>query len=574
MPQPTGRYLCSEETLLKAQTYLKSLAAGTVQPGNRLANVLSAAKVTDFNAIDAKQLIAFLMDTRKPKIFAESEPFLDGSDWNLQETAILGDMVFSTTGTHAFNNGAHFGYQDHKEPLDTHFLFIASALLRNGHGHQTSDMSDVLVNGQLDEEAFYKLYERRLLPGLLIQNAQAKKDGTPLVINIPGLGCGQFAGHYGTQVREALPRVLKRIFETHGAQLDMIHTVNYDPYEKLVKDEFTTDKLPNTQIRLIARPLKGLPNGAPGIVASQLEFPKDGTDYTHCRLIKVVAWDHFSFPGNDLWINQLDLGNGRATDDGVSFASSDVVLALFAMGQFGSESPATRIQYNPKQGIAYAIHPQDNQVLGYGQLTQLYPSHVSVDMIDVVPTLNAAPAQNSKTVQKNKDDFENKKQAIQKEFLDSLTKLKSQLENLTQNDIHSQTEGERLHSTLLHKQEEFFKALTSKSTEKDLQAAISDFRNFCKENIEIADKIMEHGWLYRIAEVLIKAVVGLFVSVGMVLGALAGQGLAKSEHRKKFANTFFTLNQAEESKVLDKFKQEILGHTEGDLGIISEPKFQ
>lgn len=64
--------------------------------------------------------------------------------------------------------------------------------------------------------------------------------------------------------------------------------------------------------------------------------------------------------------------------------------------------------------------------------------------------------------------------------------------------------------------------------------------------------------LYRIAELLIKAVVGLFVGIGMVLGSLVGQGLAKSEHRQKFANTFFTLNQTDESKSLNKFKQNIL----------------
>ena len=248
MTKLTGRYLCSEETLLKVESYLKSLITGTTEPGARLAKVLSVAKIDNFSTIDAKQLIAFLMDTRIPKIFAESEPTLDGSDWNLQENAILGDIVFSTTGTHAFNNGAHVGQQNHEEPIDTHFLFIASALLRNDQGHKTSDMNDVLVNDQLDEESFYKLYERRLLPGLLIQNEQAKKDGIPLVINIPGLGCGQFAGKYGAQIRAALPRVLKRLFETHGAKLDMIHTVNYDPYAKLVKDEFTTDKIPNTQI--------------------------------------------------------------------------------------------------------------------------------------------------------------------------------------------------------------------------------------------------------------------------------------------------------------------------------------
>lgn len=63
-------------------------------------------------------------------------------------------------------------------------------------------------------------------------------------------------------------------------------------------------------------------------------------------------------------------GNGRATDDGVSFASSDVILALFNMGQFGSDSPAIKIKYNSSQGIAYATNPKNNEVLGYKQLAE------------------------------------------------------------------------------------------------------------------------------------------------------------------------------------------------------------
>lgn len=566
MSNPTARYLCSEETLLKAEAYLISLKVGQTTPGARLAKVLSAANIEDFTAITAKHLIAFLMDTRKPKIFAESEPALDGSEWNLQENAILGDIVFSTTGTHAFNNGAHFRHQNHENPLDTHFLFVASALLRNDKGHQTSDMNDVLDNdGLVDEESFYKLYERRLLPGLLIQNLQAKKDGTPLVINIPGLGCGQFAGNYEVQVRAALPRILKRFFETHGANLDMIHTVNYDPYVKPVNDEFTIDKIPNTQIRLMNRPLQGLPKGAPGFVASQLEFPKDGTDYTKFRLIKIVAWDHFSFPGNDLWINKVATGNGRSTDDGVSFASSDVILAMFAMGQFGSDASVVEIKYNSKQGIAYAINPKDNQELGYEQLAKLYTSHVTVEMIEVVRS--TLPREE---IQKNISHFESKIKEIKDQFIENLNILKIEINKSLPNN---NAEGDKLHTTLFINQEEFFKGLARDFSENDLKAAIDIFRKTCKENIEMADKIMGHGWLYRISEVLIKAVVGLFAGIGMVLGSLVGQGLAKSQHRQKYANTFFTLNQTDESRALDKFKQKILGDEQEEFGLLSAFKF-
>ncbi len=85
---------------------------------------------------------------------------------------------------------------------------------------------------------------------------------------------------------------------------------------------------------------------------------------------------------------------------------------------------------------------------------------------------------------------------------------------------------------------------------------------------------MGHGWLYRTAEVLIKAVVGLFAGIGMVLGSLVGQGLVKPDHRQKFVNTFFTFNQTEESQALDRFKQKMLGDENGDTGLISAQNFK
>lgn len=175
-------------------------------------------------------------------------------------------------------------------------------------------------------------------------------------------------------------------------------------------------------------------------------------------------------------------------------------------------------------------------------------------------------------IQKNIIDFENNKKKIQEQFIENLTTLKLELNKC--DNTPSKMEVERLYTNLLRKQEEFFKALTLQSTEKELKTAIIDFRKSCKENIEIADKIMGHGWLYRIAEVLIKAVVGLFVGIGMVVGSLFGQGLVKSEHRQKFANTFFTLNQTDESKALDTFKQEILGDEKEEPGLLSDSKFK
>jgi hypothetical protein len=392
-----GRYVCSATTVEKAQVYLDALKGGD-QPGALLKAAIEVAvppgersddlRYNDFlAALDVKTFIALLMNTRKAQIFAESGVVLLGGDWNITENAILADMVFTTTDTCAFNNGAHQSHVNHRVPLAVNYIFASGALLRNDFDSQTSDMEEVLNHGTLDEEAYYRLYERRLLPGLLAQNRQAKIDKTPLVVNIPGMGLGQFAGQFGLQVKQAFPGVLRRFFTEHAAELDMVHTVNYDPYEQFPgnQDPFA-GPLVGTTIRLLARPLRGLPAGAQGFTASQLEFPKDGTDYNGFRLVKIVAWDPFSYPGNDIWVNQVSGfgSNGRATDDGVSFASSDVIKAMIYMGQFAGDKELynSDFVYNPDEGIYY-VQDAEHNTIAYSELAER-ASLITPAMIDFV----------------------------------------------------------------------------------------------------------------------------------------------------------------------------------------------
>ncbi|NDH09433.1 MAG: hypothetical protein EBY16_07465, partial [Gammaproteobacteria bacterium] len=131
-------------------------------------------------------------------------------------------------------------------------------------------------------------------------------------------------------------------------------------------------------------------------------------------------------------------------------------------------------------------------------------------------------------------------------FQDSLEQLKKSL-----SDTECDYQKNNLFEGLKRAEEEFLITATPTSS----QTLIAKFHQHCKEHIENADKMMGHGSLYRIAEVLIKAVVGLFIGIGMVLGALVGQGLLKAAHRQKFSDTFFTLNQTKASKVLNEFAQ-------------------
>lgn len=164
----------------------------------------------------------------------------------------------------------------------------------------------------------------------------------------------------------------------------------------------------------------------------------------------------------------------------------------------------------------------------------------------------------SKKIEENILNFEKTKEKIQEHFKLTLNALKNRLDALSKKDVGLKEKGQVLYDALFSNQQEFFKSLDVNSNKEEIEAKIKGFRETCKEHITIADKIMGHGKLYHVAEVLIKAIVGLFAGIGMILGSVIGEGLAKSEHRQQFAKTFFTLNQNEYSLALNTFKQEAL----------------
>ena len=91
-----------------------------------------------------------------------------------------------------------------------------------------------------------------------------------------------------------------------------------------------------------------------------------------------------------------------------------------------------------------------------------------------------------------------------------------------------------------------------------IQSCIEDFHKACNTRMNKADKIMGHGWLFFAAEVVVKSVLDLFAGIGMVLGTIIGQGLAKEEHRQKFHDTFFKSHEADSTKAFSQVKQKSL----------------
>lgn len=302
-----------DETRIRLVDYLASLQAGSRVAGKRLrANLadFELATLTETEFLDA------LLNTKTPQIFAESAVAGDGSDWNLTELGILGDISIAVPVT-IFDSGHHTSPVPHAKPFPGTLVFTPGALLRNDRGQSPADWAEVtFTDDQLNREGYYNLYERRLLPVLQYVNASAAAAGKHALLTIPGLGCGQFAGPFAGQLGTELQTVLERFLTQHGGSFPHISAVYYDPFNECpnIRQEIHN-------LSLMVRPLlQG--NVGKSQLCSPSSYAEDGDDFSDCILFSIVAWDHVSWPGNDYF------GGNRCTDDGVKAAATNSMAIL------------------------------------------------------------------------------------------------------------------------------------------------------------------------------------------------------------------------------------------------------
>ena len=88
--------IMSDKTLDKINTYKEAWSTA----GNKLKNAL---KGKDLTMISIQDFIDVLLNTKKPKIFAESKNSVEGK-WNQEELGILGDINI-TAKVNIYDNG-------------------------------------------------------------------------------------------------------------------------------------------------------------------------------------------------------------------------------------------------------------------------------------------------------------------------------------------------------------------------------------------------------------------------------------------------------------------------------------
>ncbi len=319
--------LVNNETYEKAVSYMENLKTGS-SAGKYLQKKL---KSIDIRQITPVKFFELLIGTKIPQIFAESAVYGDGTDWNRNELSILGDINIAVPVT-VFDNGKHYASSIHEIPFEATLLFTPGALLRNGRNNIPADWEEVTLNGEINPEAYYRLYERRLLPLFMYADEVAGSRGRTAFITVPGLGCGQFAGEFRGRLGSEFKNALKFFLKNHSSDFSNVRAVYYDPYRECENERYEING-----ISFLVRPLtKGNEN------RSQLCIPKDYEEYADefadCELFSFVAWDHVSWPGNDFYTGS------RSTDDGVKAAATDAMYLLTGIeGKYDISSN----RYNP-----------------------------------------------------------------------------------------------------------------------------------------------------------------------------------------------------------------------------------
>lgn len=315
------KIVMSDKTLDAITAYKEGIASGRETPGARLQKSLNAVLRQENKAtadLSTEQFLQALLATKAPRIFAESEIRGDGSDWTKRELSLLGDINV-TMAAKIFDNGVwSTAHPDFKEygaatPLQGNLLFTPGALLNVGRGFkgQSPDYLEVVSPaGEIDQQKYNQLIERRMLPLLVQANDDAQQSGKPAFITLPGIGCGAFAGEFRGEMGSHLNIALQALLQKHGSQLPHIKAVYLDTFNECKNQQQFIHG-----IAYRVRPATQNP-GKPQLATPQT-YAEQGDDFSNCTLYKIVAWDHVSLPGNDFFVND------RNTDDGVSAAATN-----------------------------------------------------------------------------------------------------------------------------------------------------------------------------------------------------------------------------------------------------------
>ena len=285
-----------------------------VKKGEIGRNLESILKNKDINKIKNLDLLFYILQTKRPKIYAESEIKGNGEDWNTNELKILGSIC-AGFDVLVFDDGKHLNPKRYDYPINFKYIFVPGALLRNDFNQKYAPERDLLSkNNHINENKYNTYYFKKLDSVLHYIDQDSKKDKKKAFVSAPGIGCGQFAAEFKGTLGEKLKRVFINVLEMNGLKYSNIHTLHYDPYDECKNEDYLINGI-NLRIRPY---LEG--KSSPQL---SIDNAKHIVDFeSNCKFYSIVAWDHVSWPGNDFYAMK------RVTDDGVKAAASNLMSII------------------------------------------------------------------------------------------------------------------------------------------------------------------------------------------------------------------------------------------------------
>ncbi|APS55922.1 hypothetical protein [Piscirickettsia salmonis] len=303
----------NDRSYLRAKKYLIDLISGEAAPGARLKHLIDKDGVI-LAELQPYQFLELLANTKAKGIFAESQVYCDGRDWNKTEALILSDLV-TEVDVSIFDNGIHDrrlpSFQAYDPPHQGKLLFVSAPLFRNDRTKITPDLYECTTNKKFDQGKYNHLVERRLLPAFAHLQESFRRTGKKFLFTIPGWGCGQFAGKRQGKMGKRFQIALQTFLANHPELRDSIAAIYYDPYSECEASDQEINDIP-----FYTRPLAHRTTTDPKPQLCPVGGYLNG-DYRNCQLATLVAADAFSHAGTDFF--RLS----RKTDEGVKAAATD-----------------------------------------------------------------------------------------------------------------------------------------------------------------------------------------------------------------------------------------------------------